>query len=571
MSRLLVRDGIHWELEGVTEAGAQAIFAWVAGARAAGTVVKSNRVRAVIRIPLDAGDLYLKHDPYRGLLASLRFLVTPSRARSEWNTMRRLIERKIPTVRPLAVGEDRRFGVPVTSYLVTEGVRGVEPLDKLLRADRMPPPEGARGRWRRQVAWALAEIVASFHREGFWHRDLHLGNFLAQPLGDEDLSLRLVDLSKARSPRHVGPRQWIADLAWLDYSARPWATRTDRLRFLCAYLQGMPGWGPEAGALRNRGPGRSRWKDAARVVARASEARARRHRSRRARRALRGGGHVVLERGPRGRVRRALDADPARIAEALRRAAGFRDAALLRETPRAHVVRVRLDDGETLCVKRYRRRRLGFRDRGRAAWVAAEGCRMRRIETPRALALVDRMPDGGGSALVMEDVGHLPWLTHTAALSLRAAGVPRARRAAFARAVGGWLRRLHAEGVRHADLKAGNVLVRETPAGPRFVLLDLEDVDFPAALSRADRERALAQLNASLPGQVGATDRLRAFRAYAGGGVFGDPAATRASLARIVRASLARRHLWGKGARPWRPEPEGFGAGVNGKGGRDPD
>jgi tRNA A-37 threonylcarbamoyl transferase component Bud32 len=570
MSRLLVRDGIHWELEGVTEAGAQAVFAWVAGARAAGTVVKSNRVRAVIRIPLDAGDLYLKHDPFRGLLASLRFLLTPSRARAEWNTMRRLIERKIPTVRPLAVGERRRLGVPVTSYLVTEGLKGAEPLDRLLRTDRTPPPGRARGRWRRQVASALAEIVASFHREGFWHRDLHLGNFLAQPLGKEGLSLRLIDLSKARTPRHVGPRQWIADLAWLDYGARPWATRTDRLRFLCAYLQGMPGWGPQAGALRNHGPGRSRWKDAARAVAGASEARARRHRARRARRALRGGGRIVLERGPRGRVRRAEDADPARIAAAVRRAGSAGDAEVIRETARARVSRVRLDGGVTLCVKRYRPRSLTRRDRGRAAWVAAEGCRMRQIETPRALALVDRMPEARGSALVMEDLGHLPWLTHTAALRLRASGVPRGRRAAFARAVGGWLRRLHAEGVRHGDLKAGNVLVRETPAGPRFVLLDLEDVDFPATLSRADRERALAQLNASLPGQVGATDRLRAFRAYAGGGVFGDAAATRASLARIVRASLARRHLWGKGARPWRPEPEGFGAGVNGKDARDP-
>jgi tRNA A-37 threonylcarbamoyl transferase component Bud32 len=568
-SRLLVRDGIHWEMEGVTEAGARALFAWVAGSRGIGTVVKSNRVRTVARIPVGAGDLYLKHDPYRGFFASLRFLVTPSRARAEWNTMRRLIARKIPTVRPLAVGERRWLGVPIASYLVTEGVKEAEPLDKRLRAGRMPPAGRPRGRWRRQVARSLAEIVAAFHRDGLWHRDLHLGNFLAQPLGDAGLALRLIDLSKARAPRHAGPRQWIFDLAWLDYGARPWVTRTDRLRFLRAYLREMPGWEPQTGTQQNGGLGRSRWKRAARAVARASEARAQRHRARRLRRAGRGGALFVEERQPWGRLRRPEDVDPARIAAAVRRAGSACDAEVIRETARARVSRVQLDGGASLCVKRYRPRGLPRRDRGRAAWVAAEGCRMREIETPRALALVDRIPGERGSAFVMEDLGHLPWLTHTAALRLRSPGVPRRRRADFARAVGAWVRRLHAEGVRHADLKAGNVLVRDTPTGPRFVLLDLEDVDFPGSLSPADRERALAQLNASLPGQVGATDRLRAFRAYAHGGIFGDAASTRASLARVVRKSLARRHLWGKEARPWRPEPEGFGAAVLGAEGAD--
>jgi hypothetical protein len=119
------------------------------------------------------------------------------------------------------------------------------------------------------------------------------------------------------------------------------------------------------------------------------------------------------------------------------------------------------------------------------------------------------------------------------------------------------VRKLHGEGIRHADLKGSNILVREGPQGTRFVLLDLEDVDFPGSVSRRDRERALVQLNASLPNAVGRT--MRAFRAYARGGALGDRAAARASLRRIVRESLAKRHRWGPGLPLWTPEPEGFG------------
>ncbi len=544
MSRVLVRDGVRWEIDGLPEEEARAVFAWAAGDAAPGTVVKENRVRRVVRIPARSGSVYLKHDCFRGLGASLRFLLAPSRARAEWDTARRLSECKVPTVRPLAVGERRRGGFLVESFLVTAGIDGAEPLDSLLREERIPPAGGARGRWRRQVARALGEIVAKFHAGGFWHRDLHLGNFLAQPLGETGPAISVIDLHKARRPAELRPKQWISDLAWLDYGSRTWTSRTDRARFLKTYLRGMPAW-PVA------------WKDAARVVSEASAARARFHRARRRRRAV---SRLRAERTPWGEVRRAPGVDPARVAAVV---AQVREGAEpIRDTPRARVLRVRLPAGETLCVKTYHPRALGplSRDRAGAAWRAAEGCRLRGIETPRGMALVTRIPGLAGSLLVMEDLGRLPWLTHHAALHLRDPGMSRGRRAACAEAVGVWLRKLHGEGIRHADLKGSNILVREGPQGTRFVLLDLEDVDFPKSVSRRNRERALVQLNASLPNQVGRTDRLRAFRAYARGGAMGDAGATRESLRRIVRESLARRHRWGPGLAPWSPEPEGYGA-----------
>lgn len=555
MSRRLMRDGVRWEIDGLGDEDADALFAWVAGEQGVGEIIKETRVRRVIRFPGRLGDLYLKHHRVHGFLDRLRFLALPSRARAEWEMARKLSALKIPTIRPLALGERRHLGLIVESFLVTEGISGARSLDVLLEERDTPPPGPPRARWRRALVRALAGVVSAFHREGFYHRDLHLGNFLVRSYDSADVAVWLIDLHKARASR---ARTWVTDLAWLDYGARPRASGTDRLRFLKAYLQGMPRerLGDAPGASK-----RAPWKRVARRVLAASNERADAHRARRAKRSLRGGPHFAREATPLGLLHRAEDADREGILAALRLSADGSGGDTLRDTLRARVVRVRLEDGRTLCVKRYRRSRWAFhaRDRARAAWRAAEGSRLRGIATPRALGLLERAGGGSDSVFVMEDLGHLPWLTHYAALTLRRPGVPPARRRAHAEAVGVWLRHLHAAGLRHADLKAGNILVDEAGEGWRFPLLDLEDVDFPGKVMPADRERALAQLCGSLPPQVSRTDRLRAFRAYARGGTFGDARETRDALARVVRQSIARKHLWGPGARKWEPEPEGYG------------
>ncbi|MFQ5458449.1 MAG: lipopolysaccharide kinase InaA family protein [Myxococcota bacterium] len=547
-----MRDGVRWEIDGLCAEDAKSVFAWVSGTDGPGEIVNESRARRVVRLPGASGDLYLKHDRVRGIWPRLRFAIAPSRARAEWEMARRLSGLKIPTVRPLALGERRRFGLPADSWLVTEGIQDAQSLDALLRAREAPVGGLPGGRWRRDLARALGHVVSAFHREGFCHRDLHPGNFLVQSVGEPGLRVWLIDLQKAGDAGGAAGRARITDLAWLDYGARLRVFRTDRLRFLRAYLAEAPG-GPVP------------WKGCARAVLAASHARAKRHWKRREKRALRGGPHFVRERVAGGTLHRAEGVPRDQMLDVIARAEGAAGPDVLRETRRARVVRVRRPSGERYCVKRYRRAAgwaLYRRDRARAAWRAAEGCRLRGVATPRALALLEPGRGGGASSFVMEDLGVLPWLTHHAALTLRGAGVPRSRRSAFARAVGGWLRHLHGQGVRHGDLKAGNILVDARPGGWRFVLLDLEDVDFPARIPPEDRERALVQLCGSLPPQVSATDRLRAFRAYAAGGTLGDARETRRALGRIVRRSIARRHLWGPEARPWVPEPEGYGEGT---------
>jgi tRNA A-37 threonylcarbamoyl transferase component Bud32 len=99
--------------------------------------------------------------------------------------------------------------------------------------------------------------------------------------------------------------------------------------------------------------------------------------------------------------------------------------------------------------------------------------------------------------------------------------------------------RLHLLGVRHKDLKAGNVLVR---AG-EFLFVDLDSVRFQVQVDERHRILNLAQLNASVTPPLTRTDRLRFLRAY-----FGFCASLRKEERRwageIMRVTVARRHRW---------------------------
>jgi tRNA A-37 threonylcarbamoyl transferase component Bud32 len=81
---------------------------------------------------------------------------------------------------------------------------------------------------------------------------------------------------------------------------------------------------------------------------------------------------------------------------------------------------------------------------------------------------------------------------------------------ALARLVG----RMHAAGVIHRDLHCGNVLIRQGPAGPEAVLMDLHRASRRGRLSRRSRAANLAQLLHDRRDFTTRTDRLRFLKNY---------------------------------------------------------
>ena len=165
----------------------------------------------------------------------------------------------------------------------------------------------------------------------------------------------------------------------------------------------------------------------------------------------------------------------------------------------------------------------------RAAWLGAQGLRVRGLPGAEAVALIEMR---GRSLFVSRALPGKPLDRYCRE------DVPALRdRRPFLDALAALVRRLHLRGVHHRDLKANNILAD----GPtRFAFLDLEDVEF-RRLRRVDAMRALAQLNAALPVLTRA-DRWRMLKRYAANfQILGD---LRAAARELMALTIARRHNW---------------------------
>jgi len=234
----------------------------LAGADAA--VLKDGRTSTVRLLRLDDGwSLVVK----RHNRADERVLGL-SRSVAAFRKGHALLTRGIATARPAAAVDRRRRGAVEDTLLLTEPVAG-EPLSEWLR--RGPAPAA-----RREVTWKLARLVRRLHDAGLSHRDLKAPNILVARGGGQDRPRPvLVDLDGLRMGRRVALRRRVQNLMRLSVSLDEYgvARRTDRLRFLRAYLgrRGCPR--AIATASRRRGSVREArrvrrwWKHLARLSA----------------------------------------------------------------------------------------------------------------------------------------------------------------------------------------------------------------------------------------------------------------------------------------------------------------
>jgi hypothetical protein len=177
-----------------------------------------------------------------------------------------------------------------------------------------------------------------------------------------------------------------------------------------------------------------------------------------------------------------------------------------------------------VCVKQYRNlgvlyalKNIFARSRAMKSWRAANGLLVRGIPTPLPLALVEKRR----GPLVLESFFITRWLDRACELNgyvSMLADAPRTKKNAFIAALAQLIRRLHAAGVYHADLKSNNIMVCERGEHCwEFHLVDLDRVHFRRHIPFALRANNLAQINASVSAVMTPKDRLKFFRFYAKG------------------------------------------------------
>jgi tRNA A-37 threonylcarbamoyl transferase component Bud32 len=168
---------------------------------------------------------------WKAALAWLR----PSRAARGWQLATRLLARDVPTPRPLVMVERR--GLDSTSYLATQWIAGSTNLHLYLWQLALRPAGERRVRLR-QAGESVARVLGAMHSAGCANRDLKALNLVVVERPDQ-VDAWLVDLDGVRPVWRLTDGERSRNLARLATSLdmHPWLTRTDRLRFLLAYLR----------------------------------------------------------------------------------------------------------------------------------------------------------------------------------------------------------------------------------------------------------------------------------------------------------------------------------------------
>lgn len=505
------------------------------------TLVKRNDQRTVWRIERGGADLFVKVYRPRGLAARLKLLLRGHVAAQEAAVGRYAAAHQLATVRTIACGWPASQPRSGPSFLVTETVRDAEPLSEFWLKVRDQP----RNAWR--LIDVVARLVARAHQIGFHHCDMHSGNILVRPRPGEEPEALFVDLHDVAIGRRVPTHTIVANIAQLNQWFRRHATRTQRLRFLDAYLRYRELFATASRHARN-------WHADRRQLLADLDRQAAWHAeqiwSKRDRRTRRDGRYFCRLRPARGwralALRTCKHPRPGSIVaelnldrlfwqEALANPEQwYRDPALqmVKDSHTATVWRGTLQVGDQsvpVMIKRPRPRSWSKRvaqwigpSRSRHTWDMANRLMHRDLFTAQPLAVLERRAAGligADSFVIVEAVDNDGDLETY--LSRRVAALPPAEQRLAKDAVIETLVRLirefHTRGFEHRDFKASNLLLckprdPKSPYDVQLILVDLDGVNFVRLRPRRDAMwRALVRLNASLSdvAVLTRTDRAR--------------------------------------------------------------
>lgn len=209
-------------------------------------VLKTSSTTAVcrVRLSLDDGrslDAVFKRGHSRHLRKRLLSCLRVSRPRRTWRRAHLLMSRRLPTARPLAVLERRRFGLLLDSVYVTEFLPNAVDLESLLTVRMRDLSPGQARRLKTQLAELLARFITQFLGGGLYHRDLKALNVIVQwdAQRDDPPRISVVDLDGVKRSLLGHGHGWQRMLMRLNVSVDGFkrVSLTDRLRLLRHFLR----------------------------------------------------------------------------------------------------------------------------------------------------------------------------------------------------------------------------------------------------------------------------------------------------------------------------------------------
>lgn len=514
------------------------------------TTVKRGPHRVVYRADLPEGSVYVKHFLVPNFRAKARQWFRSGKGRNEGRRAAKLEAIGVPTITPVALGERRVRRFLLENYLVTKEIAHTLPLDEFVERRLPLMPLDRQGRLRRDLARVLADLTARLHDAGFVHQDFHPGNLLIRIEADDSLRLAVIDLDALRSTRRLSWADVRENLALLNHYFWSRCNRSDRYRFLTAYLKARR----EPSAPGARGLSRD--------IERSTRTWAERLWRRWGRRCWGQNKYFNIHKKPGLWAVASRDLDAQAIEpflldpEAIFRREG---TIVLKDSRTALVAEATMSvKGRPVRVicKRFNPKKvlesllnLVRPSRAGRAWQAGQHLKCRGLPTPQNLAYVVKTARGpigrwltGPAYLVTIKAEPSITLGDYARDILPTLDLAERRRriAALTLGLARLLRVLHDRSISDRDLKSANILIEGDPAAdePALTLIDLVGVQLLHPLPKGRRLQNLARLQISLadvPGRT-RTDALRFLRAYLPWGLspLHDWKATWRKVARLI-------------------------------------
>ncbi len=175
---------------------------------------------------------------FRNLRDRFSVLFRASRAKRAWTGACILADHGLHTAMPVCLGEQRVLGIVKRNFLVTQAIPDALEIEKYIKKHFFRNDDPKKVLRKRKFISLFGKTIGKMHRSGIFQGDLRERNVLVQE-GDPP-EIYLIDNERTSRYPRLPERKRLKNLVQANMNRIPEISRTDRLRFFCAYLGENP-------------------------------------------------------------------------------------------------------------------------------------------------------------------------------------------------------------------------------------------------------------------------------------------------------------------------------------------